>query len=149
MLRCGRRRYSYAECITTPFLRRAQVNLGAHRGIDILGLARAKGLARLSAWIVVGPPRHTPLTPPPTLLTGCSARAHRVDEPGVRRGPAAPERLSCAGESWHTLQIPLPTKDCSSIIVMLCMLFPLCVGLPFTGRRPDWLAALMNLSDLG
>jgi hypothetical protein len=54
-------RYSYAECITTPFLRRALVNLDAHRGLNVLALARAKGLQRLSDWMVVGYSLSTPL----------------------------------------------------------------------------------------
>ena len=46
-------RYSYAETITTPFLRRALLVLKAHRGFDILGLARSNSLDRLLQWIQV------------------------------------------------------------------------------------------------
>ena len=69
------RRYSYAECITTPFLRRALVNLDAHRGLNVLDLARAKGLQRLSAWMVVGHPR-AHLTK--TYLPYNNCKAHKV-----------------------------------------------------------------------
>ncbi|KAK9917323.1 hypothetical protein WJX75_003132 [Coccomyxa subellipsoidea] len=44
-------RYSYAETITTPFLRRALLVLKAHRGFDILGLAHSNSLDRLLQWI--------------------------------------------------------------------------------------------------
>jgi glutathione S-transferase len=46
-------RYSYAETITTPFLRRALLVLKAHRGFDILGLAHSNSLDRLLQWIQV------------------------------------------------------------------------------------------------
>ncbi|EIE18169.1 glutathione S-transferase [Coccomyxa subellipsoidea C-169] len=44
-------RYSYAETVTTPFLRRALLVLKAHRGFDILDLASSNGLNRLLQWI--------------------------------------------------------------------------------------------------
>ena len=46
-------RYSYAETVTTPFLRRALLVLKAHRGFDILDLASSNGLNRLLQWIQV------------------------------------------------------------------------------------------------
>ncbi|CAL8463312.1 g2846 [Coccomyxa elongata] len=43
--------YSYAETVTTPFLRRALLILKAHRRFDILHLARSNGLDRLLQWV--------------------------------------------------------------------------------------------------
>lgn len=45
--------YSYAETVTTPFLRRALLVLKAHRRFDILQLTRSNGLDRLLQWIQV------------------------------------------------------------------------------------------------
>ena len=46
-------RFSYAEVCTVPFLRRAVVMLGEHRGFNIPAIVKAKGLKRLEAWMQV------------------------------------------------------------------------------------------------
>ncbi|BDA48821.1 probable glutathione S-transferase U26 [Coccomyxa sp. Obi] len=43
--------YSYAETVTTPFLRRAQVTLPHFKGVDPLEIAKSKGLDRLVDWM--------------------------------------------------------------------------------------------------
>ena len=47
--------YSYAETVTTPFVRRALVTLPHFKGVDPAAIAKEKGLERLSAWFKVGP----------------------------------------------------------------------------------------------
>ncbi|KAK9917722.1 hypothetical protein WJX75_007518 [Coccomyxa subellipsoidea] len=44
-------RYSYAETVTTPFLRRALVTLPHFKRVDPLEIAKSKGLDRLVDWI--------------------------------------------------------------------------------------------------
>ncbi|EIE18172.1 glutathione S-transferase [Coccomyxa subellipsoidea C-169] len=44
-------RYSFAETVTTPFVRRALVTLPHFKGVDPLEIAKSKGLDRLVAWI--------------------------------------------------------------------------------------------------
>ena len=51
----GSPRYSYAETVTTPFVRRALVTLPHFKGVDPAAIAREKGLDRLSAWFTVRP----------------------------------------------------------------------------------------------
>ncbi len=46
-------RYSFAETVTTPFVRRALVTLPHFKGVDPLEIAKSKGLDRLVAWIQV------------------------------------------------------------------------------------------------
>ena len=46
-------RYSYAETVTTPFLRRALVTLPHFKRVDPLEIAKSKGLNRLVDWIQV------------------------------------------------------------------------------------------------
>ena len=59
-------RYSYAETVTTPFVRRALVTLPHYKGVDPAAIAHEKGLDRLSAWFTV---RLSPsLKPDPTPL---------------------------------------------------------------------------------
>lgn len=46
-------RYSFAETVTTPFLRRALLVLPHYRGFDPRKSIQAKGLNRLDQWIEV------------------------------------------------------------------------------------------------
>ena len=48
--------YSYAETVSTPFLRRALVTLPHFKGVDPLEIAKSKGLDRLVDWMKVGWP---------------------------------------------------------------------------------------------
>ncbi|KAK9824545.1 hypothetical protein WJX72_011220 [[Myrmecia] bisecta] len=58
--------YGFAETITTPFLRRALLNLPAYRGIDVLKLVKAHRLARLESWIKASLERPSNLSTGPT-----------------------------------------------------------------------------------
>ena len=69
-------RYSYAETVTTPFVRRALVTLRHFKGVDPAALAHEKGLDRLSAWFTVRPPAN----PVPKILARSVARTACLPE---------------------------------------------------------------------
>lgn len=49
-------RYSFAETVTTPFLRRSLVTLPYFKKVDPCEIIKQKGLDRIGAWIQV--PKH-------------------------------------------------------------------------------------------